>query len=283
MPPTDVRTPLPQGPDRLVGGLPFPRYDLSYRDAFWSTRDYEDRCDRVALRALLPSGGGRLVDLGAGFGRLVDEYRAFTDVTLVDTSPVMLDAARERVAGMPGVAVIGADAAHLPIADRSVDAVVAVRLLVHVADPSDVFREVARILRPGGRLILEFPNRRHLLSVLRHVARRQTWSPVGRAPIEYLAGHFAHQPATIESQLRAVGLAPDARRAVSLFRSAILKRLVPVDVLAAIEAPLQRLLGRFALSPSVYVRSVRVDPTTLDTVVSSGVRTRAPEAIDCES
>jgi hypothetical protein len=54
-----------------------PIYDLSYRDEFWASRDYEDRCDRLALRALLPASGGHLLDLGAGFGRLVDEYQQF--------------------------------------------------------------------------------------------------------------------------------------------------------------------------------------------------------------
>ena len=229
------------------------------------------------------TGGGCCSTWGAGFGRLVDEYAAFTDVVLIDTSPAMLDAARDRVAGMSGVAVLGADAANLPILNGSVDVIVAVRLLVHVADPGDIFREIARVLRPGGSLILEYPNRRHLLSVLRRLTRRQSWSPSGAGPIEYLAGHFAHQPATIESQLRAAGLAPDARRAVSLFRSTTLKRLVPAGVLAAIEARLQRPLGRLSLSPSIYVRSIRVDPTTLDRVVPGGVTARVREEIDCES
>src|ERR1035437_4407732 len=59
-------------PDR-PGAEP-PTYDLSYRDAFWASRAYEDLCDRLALRALLPATGEQLLPLGAGFGRLTDEY-----------------------------------------------------------------------------------------------------------------------------------------------------------------------------------------------------------------
>lgn len=240
-----------------VGDPGPPRYDLSYRDEFWAVREYEDRCDRLALRALLPGTGGHLVDLGAGFGRLVDEYGGFEAVTLVDASPTMLEAARARVGSDPRLFLIAADARHLPIPDASVDVVVAVRLLVHIGDPEEIFREITRILMPGGTLIVEFPNRRHLLAGLRYLVGRQAWSPRTPEPHEYLDGHFAHHPATIETQLRDAGLSPDQRRSVSLFRLASLKRRVPAHVLARMEAPLQRPLGLLAPGPSVYVRAIR--------------------------
>ena len=275
MPPTTMRPRLPPGPDPAVGGTMPPTYDLTYRDEFWRTRAYEDLCDRQAIRALLGKGRGHVLDLGAGFGRLVDEYDAFDTVTLADASPALIAAARERVGSDPRVTIIEADAEHLPIPSGSVDVVVAVRLLLHFRDPSDVFREIARVLRPGGWLIAEYPNRRHVLAALRYLTRRQAWSPAGAKPHEYLAGHFAHQPATIERQLRAVGLEPDARRAVSLFRSAQLKRLVPARMLAAIESPLQAPLGRLAPSPSIYVRAIRMEAATIDRIEPGEARRRS--------
>jgi SAM-dependent methyltransferase len=283
MPSSSLRPRLLPGPNQVIGDTRPPRYDLSYRDEFWPARAYEDRCDRLAVRALLPRGGGHLLDLGAGFGRLVDEYDAFEAVTLVDASPAMIEAARERVGSDPRFCVLAADAAHLPIPDGSVDVVIAVRLLVHLSDPSGVFREIARVLRPGGRLIVEFPNRRHLLAAVRYVTGRQSWSPLARQPHEYLAGHFAHQPATIEAQLRAAGLEPDVRRTVSLFRSARLKRLIPARVLAAIEAPLQRPLGRMAPGPSIYVGSIRSDAGTIGKIAPGHARRRGTEDDPCGS
>lgn len=257
MPPTIIQSPRRPGIADRNGNSGPPTYDLSYRDEFWTSRKYEDLCDRLALRALLAGARGSLVDLGAGFGRLADEYGSFDEVTLVDASPTMVEAARERVGADRRFSVLAADAADLAIPSQSVDVVVAVRLLVHLADPSEVFEEIARILRPGGRLIVEFPNRRHVLAAIRYLTGKQQWSPTGRRSHEYLAGHYSHQPRTVEAALRFVGLEPDARRAVSLFRSERLKRILPARLLAAIESPLQAPLGRLVPSPSIYVRAIR--------------------------
>ena len=236
----------------VVGNRP-PPYDLSYRDQFWATRTYEDGCDRIALRALLPAAGGHLLDLGAGFGRLSDEYAAFERVTLVDASPEMIAAARERVGRDPRFSVIQAEASSVPIGDGTVDVIVAVRLMVHLRDPEPVLAEIARILRPGGLLILEFANRDHLLARVRHVIHRQFSARPDPVPFEYRPSHFAHRRATVERQLRDAGLVPTSRRAVSLFRTPWLKRLVGSRFLWWLEARLQARLAPLDLSPSVHI------------------------------
>jgi SAM-dependent methyltransferase len=63
-----------------------------YSQEFWQNqgRDYEDRVERIALRRLLPPRGGRrILEIGAGFGRLTNELAGFEQVVLLDYSRSM--------------------------------------------------------------------------------------------------------------------------------------------------------------------------------------------------
>jgi ubiquinone/menaquinone biosynthesis C-methylase UbiE len=242
----------------LASAVELPEYDLAYRDVFWQGRDYENLCDRIAIRALLPPTGDRLIEVGAGFGRLADEYAGYRSVVLLDSSPALLDAGRERLGADPKLEFVLGDAHALPFPDASFDAVVCVRVAHHFADPPTVFAEFARVLRPGGVLVLEFANKRHLKSVLRYALRRQSWSPFSPEPYEYRPLHFDHSPAEVRRLLREAGFRLGPTRAASLFRVGVLKRRVPARVLAGIERPLQAPLGRLAVGPSVYLRARRV-------------------------
>ena len=246
-----------------VGGAAddIPTYrDLSYRDVFWPPRRYEDACDRVALHAFLPPTGIRILDIGAGFGRLADEYDGYTKVCLLDPSDTLLAAARERLGADPRFTFVQGDARALPFADGTFDAVVMVRVLLHVADPAPVLTEIARVLRPGGVAVVEHPNRRHWLSIARWALRRQSWSPFGPTPHEYLPMHFAHQPRTIVVAAEAAGLRAVRRRTVSLFRHEAISRRVPTRYLVALERPLQVLLSPLLPGPSVYLKLRRSRP-----------------------
>jgi ubiquinone/menaquinone biosynthesis C-methylase UbiE len=235
-----------------------PRYDdLAYRDVFWKDRHYEDRADRTAIRALLPPRGERIADVGAGYGRLAREYLGYREITLLDPSEAHVAAAVEQYRGEPRIRVLRGDAYDLPFEDGSLDALVCVRVMHHLEDPVAVFREFARVLRPGGTLVLEFANKRNLKSIARWAIRRQSWSPWTLEPFEYRPLHFDRHPGKVNRQLRAAGLRVDRRLAASLFRFPLLSRHVRPGLLAAVERPLQYLLGPLAPGPSVFVRARR--------------------------
>ncbi|MGC8634186.1 MAG: class I SAM-dependent methyltransferase [Candidatus Limnocylindrales bacterium] len=233
-----------------------PRYDdLRYRDVFWAAREYEDRCDRIAIRALLPPRGRALLEVGAGYGRLADEYDGYREVVLLDASEAHVAAARDEFRGHPRIRVEQGDAYALPFTDGSFDVVVCVRVVHHLEHPGAVFAEFARVLRPGGVLVLEFANKRNLKAILTHALGRQDWSPFTTDPHEYLPLHFDRHPLEVRRLLRKAGLRVEATRAVSLFRLSMLRGRVPADWLAALEAPLQGPLGSVTPGPSVYVRA----------------------------
>jgi len=110
-------------------------------------------CDRAAVGA-----GALAVDVGAGSGFLSVELLARgARVIAVDRSPAMLAELERRLGGRAGAerleVRVGSDRA-LPLADGEADAVVANMFLHHVESPPLALLEMARVLRPGGRLAL---------------------------------------------------------------------------------------------------------------------------------
>ena len=75
-------------------------------------------------------------------------------VTAVDDSPEMLRAARSRLAGLENVRVRRGKLERLPLAAAEVDLAVLFFVLPYVPEPAVVLAESARVLRPGGRLLI---------------------------------------------------------------------------------------------------------------------------------
>jgi len=105
-----------------------------------------------AWSALVPAGL-TVADLGCGAGYLA-EYLASQGarVIAVDHAPNMLEAARRRLPS--GVEVRAGELDHLPLSDREVDAAFANLVWHHVADGRAAAHEIARVLRPGGRVVV---------------------------------------------------------------------------------------------------------------------------------
>lgn len=97
-----------------------------------------------------------VLDVGCGDGSLaVALAQRGASVAAVDVSPVMIEAARQRASEAAVRVDLHVAGAHeLPFADASFDVVVAVTMLCFVADARPVYREIARVLKPGGRLII---------------------------------------------------------------------------------------------------------------------------------
>jgi ArsR family transcriptional regulator len=107
-----------------------------------------------ALVALLPPGW-TVADLGCGTGALAAALApAVARVVGVDQSADMLRAARRRTAALPNVELRRGSLEALPVDDASCDAALLVLSLGWVADPGRALAEAARVVRPGGRLVV---------------------------------------------------------------------------------------------------------------------------------
>jgi ubiquinone/menaquinone biosynthesis C-methylase UbiE len=231
----------------------------TYRTDFWEGqgREYEDLAERIALHKLLPPTGGRLLDVGAGFGRLADLYAGYDEVILLDYSTSLLQEARGRLGRDPRYRCVAANFYHLPFVDGLIETVVMVRVLHHAQDVPAVLDEIARVVRARGHFVLEYANKRHVKAMLRYLLRRQAWSPFDRQPVEFVALNFDFHPAYVRQHLAHAGFAIQRERAVSAFRLPLLKRTVPSQVLAALDGLLQRPLAALKPTPSVLLCSRR--------------------------
>ena len=107
--------------------------------------------DRMGIKA-----GDRILEAGVGTGINTSLYPRNCHMTGIDLSTSMLDKARARVAreGLRNVRLLEMDAASLTFADDSFDIVYAPYLVSVVPDPIQVVREMKRVCRPGGRIII---------------------------------------------------------------------------------------------------------------------------------
>ena len=94
-------------------------------------------------------------DLGCGTGQLTSALAPFVrHVIAVDASAAMLQAARKRLQGFDNVELRRGDLEALPIDDARLDAATLALVLHHVPEPARALAEVARVLKPEGRLLI---------------------------------------------------------------------------------------------------------------------------------
>ena len=247
-----------------------------YQTTFWEQggRAYEDQVEAVALRRLLPTGGEMLLEIGAGAGRNTPRYQGYRRLVLLDYSRTQLQQAQQRLGRDSRYVYVVGDVYRLPFVPGLFDGATMIRVLHHMADAPRALKGVREVLQPGGIFILEFANKHNLKAILRYALRKQSWSPFTPEPVEFVPLNFDFHPATVRAWLQEAGFVIERQLTVSHFRVGLLKRMIPLKVLVALDALAQLTGDWWQLTPSVFVRTRAVGDTPH---APSGAFFRCPE------
>ncbi|MEK7090898.1 MAG: class I SAM-dependent methyltransferase [Patescibacteria group bacterium] len=234
--------------------------EFSYLN-YWQGREYEHAAEDIAIRRLLKkrhfSSG---IDIGGGYGRLAPTFLKFIDqLTLVEPSSKQRKLAPKNVKTITGTS----DSTSLP--DSSSDFVSIVRVLHHLPDPQPTLKEIHRLLKPDGLLLLEFANS---LNIKSRIVSFFSGQPISSLPLERRRASnirrgsipfVNHHPQSVLKALSLCHFVPLKTLSVSNFRSPFLKKILPLQILLILESISQRLFANSYFGPSIFILARRVD------------------------
>jgi ubiquinone/menaquinone biosynthesis C-methylase UbiE len=142
--------------------MPWEDYEGYDYSKYWNSkvRDYEDLIEHKILKRLLPVGADSIVDLGANYGRLANEFVGFSTIFLIDGS---LSAAIQACNFLQGISFhyIVSDIRCTPLLHQTFDVVTCIRTFHHQVNIELIFAEARRLLRPGGYFIFNYANKKN--------------------------------------------------------------------------------------------------------------------------
>lgn len=245
--------------EKPINSIPRCDYEGSeYQTEFWtSQRQYEDQAERIALQKLLPARGRRIIEIGAGAGRLGDLYLGYDEIYLLDYAKSQLDQARARWGSDPRFTFVQGDIYELPFPTGYFDTVVTVRVLHHIKAIAQAFEEIARITAPRGIYVTEFANKRNAKAILRYGLGKGKpgENPFSQEPFEFVPLNLDHHPHHVQRELGIAGFSTQQELAASFFRLPLLKRLMPAFLLARLDGMLQTIAAPLRLTPSIFMRN----------------------------
>lgn len=243
-------------------------YEEYWKDAT-VRRGYENRIEEIAIKKFLPKEitEGWFCDLGGGFGRLYDVYKnSYTNTVIADYSIESLKKAHARIMNHelgimkgvnanPSVYFIAMNAYHIPFKSDVLDQLISIRMMHHMDDAKGVIHEITRVLRPHGKLLLEFANKKHFFEVMRALVGKSKMKPFSLEPVERGDLFYNFHPRYIEKIIMDNKLRIIKESSLSNLRSGFIKKILPVPIMVAIERLFQPVFNILSFGPSIYIYS----------------------------
>lgn len=163
--------------DRVLRAKPplyFERFDADILDKRPIVRDLLEK----AFSIQFPQKAGSVLDLGCGTAFYFPILAKHAESVLgVDVCEPMLEQAQETIeaCGLTHCRVVKSSACNIPVDDASIDVVHSWDFLHHVSDLTQVFAEIQRVLKPGGRYLAVEPNLLNPSIAWYHARRRSEW------------------------------------------------------------------------------------------------------------
>jgi len=159
--------------DRRVGVLPYSGGESGWSDGLthmheeWAGDDHPiDQMSRgwtiSALRRHLKNPHAVVLDIGCSSGFLLSALRTEWPSAAVMGSDFLLEPLERLAAREPGIPLMQFDLVRCPLPDASIDAVVMLNVLEHIKDDRAALAQAARIVKPGGLVVIEVPAGPHL-------------------------------------------------------------------------------------------------------------------------
>ena len=168
-------------------GLIAPLYD----------RTVKLRVPQALLDLLGPGAGGWALDIGGGTGQIAQFLQAGSEGVVVgDVSLPML----RLVSKKPGLDALLGESEGLPFADNTFERIIMVDALHHVTSQQRTARELFRVLRPGGRLVIEEPDIRRFAVKLIALGEKVLLMRSHFLKQEHMQALFDGLPARVRSQ-----------------------------------------------------------------------------------
>jgi len=232
---------------------------FDYKKEFWenTNRDYEDQCEKSTIQRLLnviPGKKERIVDLGCGFGRLFPIYQnKAKKKILLDYAENLLLQAQENPDINGDVEYKQGNFYNLPLDSNSIDIALTIRTLHHIQECQSFFKEVSRILKEKGYFIMEIPNKRNILTIIRFILGKSHFNPFSKKPYEHAETFINYHPKYVIDILKKEGFRVIKTKNTNFCRLPLLKKYIPTQRLLQVDWLCQKLFSKLNLSPSIIL------------------------------